>query len=520
LRKRKHRFEKPLALMVRDVETAEKFVYLNEQEEVLLSGLQRPIVLCRKRENATISAHVSTDNNYLGLMLPYTPLHEILFNSGNFEALVMTSANISEEPICYQNEECFQRLGSVADYFLNHDRDIYIRCDDSVLRTGAGRPVFIRRSRGYAPRPVLLQNKGTPVLAVGAHLKNCICLTRDNLAFVSQHIGDLENLATLQVFEQTMQHLQKLMEINPEYIIHDLHPDYVSTKWVVENARIPYRGLQHHYAHILSVMAEHSLDQPVIGVALDGAGYGADGTIWGGEVLICNIHDFERYAHFENIPMPGGEQAILHPWRMGVAYLKKYSPDAENISRQLFPPQTCRQLDLLNQMIDKKINSPLTSGCGRLFDAVAAILGLRTSVAYEGQAAIMLEAKGERSKAKDLDIGQIMIKETGNGFLLSPEEIIPKIAACRLQNKSVALISKSFHNRLIEALSRITVRAGQDTGIRNVALSGGCFQNMILLNGLVESLTARGFKVYFNTQVPANDGGIALGQAYWGMHNT
>jgi hydrogenase maturation protein HypF len=534
LRERKHRFEKPLALMVRDIQTAEQLVELSPAQQSLLASLQRPIVLCRKREKAGISSLISLDNNYLGLMLPYSPLHEILFALGKFDALVMTSANMSEEPICYQNEECLQLLPEVADYFLEHNRDIYIRCDDSVMRIGNNKPLFIRRSRGYAPRPILLKNKGRSVLAVGGHLKNTICLTKDNLAFISQHIGDLENVTTLQVFEQTIQHLQKLMEIEPQHIIHDLHPDYLSTKWVQENARIPFSGLQHHYAHILSVMAECGLEQPVIGLALDGAGYGPDGTIWGGEVLLCDLHEFQRYGHFENVPMPGGEQAILQPWRMAAAYLKQYCTESGKLIRQFFPHQG-QQLDLLDQMLIKKINSPLTSSCGRLFDAVAALLGLKNTVAYEGQAAIILEAQCEKPayrlpavrhgqvevKAKDtLDIGEILIKKMDGCYLLSAEEIIPKIVKYKLQNRNVALLSNAFHNRLIAGLVKIIIQAQKETDINIVALSGGCFQNMILLENLVQHLQAQGLIVYYNTQVPANDGGISLGQAYWGMHNS
>ena len=553
LRERKHRFEKPLALMVGDIAAAKQLVELSSVEQILLNSLQRPIVLCRKKENIPISDFLSLDNNYLGVMLPYSPLHEILFSAGKFDALVMTSANMSEEPICYQNEECQQRLGNVADYFLIHNRDIYTRCDDSVMRVGLDNPVFIRRSRGYAPRPILLKNKGTSVLAVGGHLKNTICLTRENLAFVSQHIGDLENVATLQVFEQTIRHLQKLMEIEPQQIIHDLHPDYLSTKWVQENALLPFSGLQHHYAHILSVMAEHDLEQPVLGLALDGAGYGMDGTIWGGEVLVCDLHEFQRYAYFENVRMPGGEQAILQPWRMAVSYLKQYCRDSAELIRKLFPQQD-QQLDLLDQMITKKLNSPLTSSCGRLFDAVAAILGLKDSVTYEGQAAIILETQGERAKVGDLppacrqawpgrskgrrpgerqvedlrpgrgkefnDIGEILIKKSEGCYLLSAEEIIPNIVKYRLQNMNIELLSKSFHECLVRGLGNIILLAAQDTGIKTVALSGGCFQNMILLENLVQNLQVKGFTVYYNTQVPANDGGISLGQAYWGMHNT
>ena len=519
LRDRKHRFEKPLALMVRDIDTAKKIVFLSEKEQILLASLQRPIVLCRKTGDTGISSLISPDNNYFGILLPYTPLHEILFRLSTFDALVMTSANMSEEPICYRNEECKTRLAEVADYFLDHDREIYTRCDDSVMRICSGQPVFIRRSRGYVPRPVLLKEKGSSVLAVGGHLKNTVCLTKNNFAFVSQHIGDLENLITLGVFEETIQHLRKLFEISPQHIIHDLHPDYLSTRWVQENAGIPFTGLQHHYAHILSVMAENDLVEPVVGLSLDGTGYGTDGTIWGGEILICNRHDFQRYAHFEHVPMPGGEQAILQPWRMAVAYLKQYCPDASEWYGHLFP-QLEKPIGLITRMIDKKINSPLSSSCGRLFDAVSALLGLKNTVSYEGQAAILLEALGEKNTEKStLDIGEIQIKKVNEHYILSPAEIIPKIVQYRLQNRSINELSKSFHDRLSDGLVRIAVQACHENSLKKIALSGGCFQNAVLLNNLHQELTKRGFQVYFNTQVPANDGGIALGQAYWGMHN-
>ncbi len=518
LRERKHRFEKPLALMTRDIEITERIACLDEPKRKYLSSLHRPIVLCKKKEESGLSPEISPDNDYYGIMLPYSPLHELIFLDRELPVLVMTSANISEEPICYDNDECLLRMQSIADCYLTYNRDIYIRCDDSVLQINEDKPIFIRRSRGYAPRPIILSEKGCPVLAVGAHLKNTICLTKNNFAFMGQHIGDLENLQTFNVFEQTIDHLQTLYEVRPEAIIHDLHPDYLSTKWAEEKSGLPKQSVQHHYAHILSVMAEHGIKNKIIGISLDGTGFGADGNIWGGEILLCDLNSYQRSAYFDYVPMPGGDKAINEPWRMAVSYL--YACLGKNITYiNSFFPEKEPEIKLICQMIDKNINAPKTSSCGRLFDAVAAILGLRDTVVYEGQAAIILESMATRFDGELPDIGEFYLVEQNNNLLIKPHEIIDQIIAGRKRNIPIPALSQAFHEALVLLFLRIASKLKTDTGIDQIALSGGCFQNMLLLNGLIKKLKKDEFTVYINIEVPPNDGGIALGQAYWGMHN-
>ena len=518
LRLRKHRFEKPLALMVKDLLTAQKYAFINEIEALQLSSLQRPIVLCRKRENNGLSPDISAENDYFGLMLPYSPLHEIIFCTGNLEVLVMTSANISEEPICYENDECLEKMKHIADCYLLHTREIYIRCDDSVMQIMEEKPLYVRRSRGYSPRPIILSKPGKSVLAVGSHLKNTICLTKDNLAFLSQHIGDLENLQTLIAFEHSIHHLQNMFEVEPELIVHDLHPEYLSTKWVQENSQVEAKPLQHHYAHILSVMAENNIEDDIIGFAMDGTGYGADGKIWGGEVLTCNLNSYRRIAHFDYLPMPGGDKAILEPWRMAVSYLKKYFHEGPELAN-LFFTDRIDQIKIISQAIEKNINAPHTSSCGRLFDAIAAILGIRETVAYEGQAAIMLEALAMQAPQEMPDIGEFKLIENDGHYLIDPNEILRKIVIFRKEKCDVSGISRAFHEALINVFTQIATIIRSETGIKQVALSGGCFQNIYLLRGLIQKLKINQFQVLTNSQVPVNDGGIALGQAYWGMHN-
>ena len=518
LRTRKHRFEKPLALMVKDLKSVTQYAYVDETERNQLSNLHRPIVLCRKKEKNSLSPEISTDNDYFGVMLPYSPLHELIFHTGSLDVLVMTSANISEEPICFENEECIKRMDHIADCYLLHDREIYIRCDDSVLQIWEEKPFFIRRSRGYSPRPLILSKTGQSVLAVGGHLKNTICLTKDNLAFLSQHIGDLENLQTLIVFEHTINHLQNLFEVEPKCVVHDLHPEYLSTKWVQENAEIPAKPVQHHYAHILSVMAEHRIEDDIIGFALDGTGFGDDGAIWGGEILICNLQTFRRMAHFDYMPMPGGYKAILEPWRMAVSYLHKYFKDETELAQSFFSDRA-EQIKIVSQAIEKNINSPATSSCGRLFDAVAAILGIRETVAYEGQAAIMLEALAIKASRNIRDVGKFELIKKDDHYIIDPNEILHKIVTQKKENKEVTGISCAFHDALIDVFTQIARIIRSETGLKQVALSGGCFQNMFLLQGLQNKLKKNGFQVMTNMEVPVNDGGIALGQAYWGMHN-
>jgi hydrogenase maturation protein HypF len=446
-------------------------------------------------------------------------LHEVLFKIGRFEALVMTSANISEEPICYQNDESISRLSNIFDLHVMHNRDIFTRCDDSVLRIYQGQPLPVRRSRGYAPRPIIIKKSGPHLMAVGAQLKNTIALAKNNRIYLSQHIGDLENLETLTFFEHSIDYLKNLFEITPGFVIYDNHPDYLSTKWVKDAITVPKIGLQHHYAHILSVMAEKNLTQPLIGIALDGTGYGDDRMIWGGEVLIGDIRSYRRFAHLEYIAMPGGEQAIREPWRMAVAYLKQYLPGWETIAAELFPEHRSK-ITLIGQQIEKQINSPLTSSCGRLFDVAAALLGICTEVAYEGQAAIKLESLAvEHGGESDMQPDSFFVNKHEDKITISAGELIKQIISMRTKAVPAAQISRMFHNTMAAMLVQIIGMAAAETGIRRVALSGGCFQNLLLLSMLHHRLQHLGYTVYFNQVVPANDGGISLGQAYWGVYN-
>lgn len=418
LRRRKHRAEKPFALMVPDLDAAKSLARVSPEEEAPLSSIQRPIVLLDKREDALVAASVAPRNACLGIMLPYTPLHHLILGprpgrpatDRPFTALVMTSANMSEEPIVIGNDESFARLSGLADFLLIHDRDIYLRSDDSIVRHAAGAIRPMRRSRGYAPMPVFLNRKLPHVLGVGPELKATVCLAKNDTAFPSQHIGDMENLETEEFFRLTVRHLQRILNIRPEIVAHDLHPDYRSTRLALESTDgstddgdIPADavriGVQHHHAHIVSCMAEHRVDGPVIGLAFDGTGYGMDGAIWGGEILVAEPHRFERAAHLSYIPMPGGTTAIREPWRMALACLRDaFGPDGVNpdwlraeLPGSPLSRRPASDIALLGRMMDMGLNAPPTSSLGRLFDAVAALAGVRDTVTFEGQAAMELE---------------------------------------------------------------------------------------------------------------------------------
>ena len=510
LRLRKHREEKPLAIMSRDIQSIKTYAYVTEDEEKLLTSSRRPIVLLKKKERHNISQEVSPRNKNFGVMLPYTPLHYLIFE-GDFLALVMTSGNMTEEPIVIDNHDAFERLSSIADYFLIHNRDIYLRSDDSILRVVDGIPRQIRRSRGYVPVPIFLKWKTEPVLACGAELKNTICLTRGDCAFLSQHVGDLENLETLDFLELTIGHLKRILEINPTIIAYDLHPEYLSTKFALEQKDMRLIGVQHHHAHIASCMAEHGVDETVIGLSLDGTGYGLDGKIWGGEVLICNLHGFERVCHFDYVAMPGGTAAIKEPWRMAISYLyHTYHQEFMELDIDFLKSLDEKRLKVILKMIERGVNSPLTSSLGRLFDGIAALIGLRQRVKYEGQAAMELEMAIEENGDSYYPYE---ISEQDSQWVFMHQPIIKGVVGDMTNGLSQGKISAKFHNTLLHMLSEICIRIRERRGLNAVALSGGVFQNAFQLEGLTRRLNDREFEVYTHSKVPANDGGISLGQA-------
>ncbi|MBU0661747.1 carbamoyltransferase HypF, partial [Patescibacteria group bacterium] len=391
LRFRKFREDKPFAVMCRNIEAVKEYCEINKEEEKLLLSVERPIVILRRKEDSSIAHAVAPHQNTLGVMLPYSPLHHLLLD-GLIKALVMTSGNVSDEPIAYKNEEAFERLSRIADYFLFHNREIHMRCDDSVTRIIEGKPYILRRSRGYVPFPIKLSFPLEMILACGGELKNTFCLTRGQYAFMSHHIGDLENLETLTSFEEGTEHFKKLFYIEPKAVAHDLHPDYLSTQYALSIQDLPKIGVQHHHAHIVSAMVENGIEGDVIGVALDGTGFGLDGTIWGGEFIKANLKDFDRLAHLKKVPMPGGFMSIKEPWRMAMVYLSDaFGDEAAQLRIDLIRRIDFQKWDILKRAIEKKINTSWTSSMGRLFDAVSSLLSIRDEVHYEGQAAIELE---------------------------------------------------------------------------------------------------------------------------------
>jgi hydrogenase maturation protein HypF len=510
LRNRKHREEKPLALMTRNLESLTAFAEFSEEEKDLLESKEHPIALLVKKFPNTIAPSVSPANRYFGVMLPYTPLHHLLMDFG-FGALVMTSGNLSEEPICLDNEEAFRRLKGIADFFLVHNRDIYLRSDDSIVQKVSGHLRQMRRSRGFVPVPIFLKEPVSPILACGAELKNTICLTKDNRAFLSQHIGDLENLETLDFFKLTISHLKRILQIEPEIIAYDLHPDYLSTRYALEQNGVRLIGIQHHFAHMVGCMAEHGLQEKAIGLSLDGTGYGLDGRIWGGEILVGDLSSFERRGHFAYLPMPGGAKAINEPWRMAVSYLyQSFGEKFWDLSLPFFKGLERTKVETILQMIRQGINSPLTSSCGRLFDGVAALIGLREKVAFEGQAAMELEMvqgkEGEESYPGEI------IEEDGV-LKIQPQPIIRGVVKDIQQGRSQEQISRKFHLTMIAILTQSCITIRSQSGLEKVVLGGGVFQNRTLLSGMEENLRREGFQVYSKALVPSNDGGIALGQA-------
>ena len=513
LRRRKHREEKPLAIMVKDLDAAFKIAHIDDSEAKLLRSHQKPIVLLKKLRFHGLSSQVAPRNRSIGIMLPYTPLHHLLME-GPFKALVMTSGNMTEEPINTDNMEAFKRLRGIADYFLTHNRDIYLRSDDSVLRVVDKIPRQIRRSRGYVPVPIFLptdMKSLPPVLALGGELKNTICLTKANRAFVSQHIGDMENLETFEFFRLTISHLRRILEIHPKVMAHDLHPDYLSSKFAREQQEVPTLGVQHHHAHIVSCLAEHGLKGPAIGVAMDGTGLGLDGQIWGGEVILSDLTSFKRRAHLDYVALPGGDAAARFPWRMALIYLHRtFGDDLFNRSIPFVRNLDQAESSIILRMAQQGVNSPLTSSCGRFFDAVSALLGLRQEITYEGQAAIELEMC---QSPKEKRCYPWQIKEEGDGLVMITTGIVRGIVEDIERGEARGVISRRFHNSLIGMLNEICVKIREESGIEQVVLSGGSFQNMTLLTGLTRALKDEGLRVYSHARVPTNDGSLSLGQA-------
>ncbi len=522
LRRRKLRVDKPFALMMPDLETIERHCYVDDAERALLESLARPIVLLRRKVESSLAKECAPGQNTLGVMLPYTPLHYLLLEqaAGFPEALVMTSANLSEEPIATDNDEARRRLAPLADAFLMHDRDIHIRCDDSVVRViGYREPDThhrslvtypIRRSRGYAPFPVRLPFEAPPLLAVGPELKNTFCITNKNYAFLSHHIGDMENYETLQAFERGIEHFERLFRVKPEAIAHDLHPNYLSTRYALERAardHIPAIPIQHHHAHIAACMAEHGLDgsQPVIGLAFDGTGFGEDGAIWGGEALVANYLGYERAFHLEYFPLPGGDAAVRKPARTALALLWSLGLDWDD---RLAPVvEFCAEdRTILRTQLERKINTPLTSSMGRLFDAAASLAGVRQTVNYEAQAAIEFEALAhpEEDGIYSFEWEQAEIKV---------QSAIEALLADVLAGVPVSIISARFHNGLSQLALEICKKLRITKGLEQVSLSGGVWQNITLLQRTLVLLQGDGFVVYLHHQVPTNDGGLSLGQA-------
>ena len=527
LRQRKHRELKPLAIMCGSLAAAAQIAVVSEAEAEFLAQSEAPIVLLRKRERARAASEcegesgakrpaasipapsVAPRSRYYGVMLPYAPLHHLLFRYGA-PPLVMTSGNVTDEPICKDNDEAVERLGSIADFFLLHNRDIRIRCDDSVGWVLRNEARILRRSRGYTPIPITMPEPSPPILAVGPELKNTVCLAHGKKTFLSQHIGDLKDARTYRYFLETVEHLEKLLEIEPEIVACDLHPLYLTTKFAREQ---PLRlvQVQHHHAHIVACMAENQYWEPVIGVAFDGTGYGLDGTVWGGEFLMVDRDRFRRVLHLEAVPLPGGDRAVEEPWRTALAYLWR-AFDGHPPDLPAFGTIERSKIESVAEMLRANVNSPLCSSVGRAFDAVSAMAGVCLESRYEGQPAIELEGilRSESTERYDFEIRS----ET-----VSLAECVRQVVRDIRRGEQPETISVRFHNTIVAIITESTARIADREGIRTVALSGGVFQNGYLVERVVPELERRGLRVLLHRLVPPNDGGVALGQsviALWG----
>ncbi len=503
LRARKHREDKPFALIAPSVEVALELVELDDDAGALLASRERPIVLAPRRPDAPVAPSVAPSSRELGVMLPYSPLHHLLLEDSG-AVLVLTSANVSDEPIAYRDTDALERLAGIADVFLMHDRPIETRTDDSVLRSLSGRPQFLRRSRGYVPRDLPLTTR-RPILACGAELKCTFCLAKNRRAWVGHHIGDLRNYETLRSFTDGIEHFERLFAVEPEVVAHDLHPEYLSTKYALEREGVETVGVQHHHAHLAACLAEHGEEAPAVGAIFDGTGYGTDGTVWGGELLLGDASGFERAGHLHPVPMPGGERAIRQPWRMACAWLLEALGSEPPLPPLLAEAVSEEEWAKVAQLAVSGLASPLTSSAGRLFDAVAAICGIRAEVNYEGQAAVELEAAADPAEGRAYPLPGIES--------LDARETIRAILADLGAGVPMPTVAARFHNGVAEGSARACAEIARQAGTDRVALSGGVFQNRLLLERTTEALERRGLRVLMPRLLPPNDGGIAFGQA-------
>jgi hydrogenase maturation protein HypF len=513
LRRRKHRDEKPFAVMVATLEHAENLCEIDAEEKVLLTSRRRPIVLLKKKVSSPLAAAVAPGNPFLGIMLPYTPLHHLLLRAMDGVPLVMTSGNRSEEPMAYEDDEAIGSLGGIADLFLTHDRPIHVRCDDSVTRIIGRMESPVRRSRGDAPQPIALPIPcKVPILAVGGQLKATFALGNADQAVLSHHLGDLDHLKAFGAFERDIVLYEELFQTRPACIAHDLHPDYVSTRYALARAQklgITHCAVQHHHAHMASCMAENGLNERVIGVCFDGTGYGLDGAIWGGEFLVGDYRAFQRAGHLRYVAMPGGERAVREPWRMAVAYLT----DAQSRCAAFESRIPIAAIRTMQTMIARKLNSPLTSSAGRLFDAVAALVRLRDRVSFEGQAAMELEWSATSAEPGDAYPFELQNPRPATVPIIVDTR--PTIAAiCQAVNseENLGFIARRFHSTLVRMIASVCLEIRNHFGVSAVVLSGGSFMNALLCTGVSDSLSAEGFRVYRHRLVPPNDGGLSLGQ--------
>jgi len=514
LRERKAREAKPLAVMLPDLAAVERHCDLGPRERDLLVSSAAPIVLLPRRAGSDLAPAVAPDVAELGVMLPYTPLHHLLLQPDDGDgglALVMTSGNASEEPIATDNDDARRRLGAMCDAFLMHDRPIRTRCDDSVARVVMGRPYFLRRSRGYAPYPVALPFGAPQILAAGAELKNVFALTRGEQAFLSHHIGDMENYETLQAFEDGVRHLERLFRARVEAVAHDLHPDYLATRYAAERALrdgLPALAVQHHHAHVAACMADNGLagDRPVLGVAFDGTGLGPDGTVWGGELLVATYEAFERRFHLDRVPLPGGDRAAREPWRVALSWLAAAGVPWESDLPPVAAALSEEALRVLRRQLETGINAPLTSSAGRLFDAVASLAGLHQRARYEAQAAMALEAVVDPDETGAYELAV-------TATTIDPRPAVRAVVSDGRAGVAVGRVAARFHNGLARAVREACRIAGREAAARDVALGGGVWQNTALLERTARGLESDGFRVLLHRQVPANDGGLALGQA-------